>query len=76
MCVEEVFGYGHLPCDFIKEYNIDIEKLAREHDWKIEIGVLTVSFHLGTSRTLLVFGQKPDKKEMRRLVKELKTAKK
>jgi hypothetical protein len=75
VCVDEVFGYGHLTKDFIDQNHIDIDKLAKEHNWKLDIGVLTVSFYLHRG-SLLIFGQKPEKKIFKRLVKEAKQAKK
>lgn len=75
LCVETVFGYGSLDRSFVEDQKLDVQALAKEKGWHCEEGSLNFGFWRGGNAVTLKFGEKPDKKQLKRLVKEAKARK-
>lgn len=71
--VDHLFGYGALDRTYIEDESIDIQKVARDFGWSVEMGTCAAYFTTGTKATL-EFGKRPDKKEMREMVKQAKSS--
>lgn len=66
------FGYCHLAKQTIDDYKIDVHEIAKLLECDLIDGMLCVSFHRGKPLTALEFGNAPDDKTMKRMIKEAK----
>lgn len=66
------FGYAHLTKQFLEDFKIDPAPIAEFLGCFLIDGILSVSFHAGKTVTNLEFGNAPDDKTMKRMIKEAK----
>lgn len=69
--VNHVFGYGWLSLTTIEDLKITPAQLAKDNDWHFTVGSIGAGFFLDASLNLR-FGERPDKKHMRQIIKEQK----
>ena len=66
------YGYTHIGRQFISDFQIDFVEIANILGWEYQIGTLVVSLRVGKAPSVLSFGNRPEPKEMRRMVREAK----
>lgn len=72
LSIDEIFGHSSLDLDVYRTHQAAIDAEAKEKGWEIEVGRFSVAFFRGKDRPKLVFGERPDKKTMKVMVKENK----
>lgn len=68
--MEEKFGYGSLYWTIVNDNRDRIIEYAKEKGWLITEGLMNWAFWPGKVTSALTFGEKPDKKAIRRMIKE------
>jgi hypothetical protein len=76
IAVTEVFGYAHITRTEADELGIDVRALVNENNWTLVEGTLVYGILYEKSRADLEFGQKPDRKTLRKMIKEQKNVSK
>lgn len=71
--VTKIFGYGSLSRSIVDDNKLDPHKIAAEMGCIAVEGTLQWGFLPSKITPKLQFGEKPDKKTMRKMVKEEKT---
>jgi hypothetical protein len=66
------YGYTHISRQFVEDFSVDFEAIAKVLNWTFEVGTLCISFRNGKAPSVLAFGHRPEKKELRRMIKESK----
>jgi hypothetical protein len=74
LSIEQFFGYASISKSIVDDRKIDVHKIAKELKCIAVEGVLEWGFVKGFEPLKLTFGEKLDKKEIKRLTKELKNA--
>lgn len=72
ICVEDVFGYASLEIDFYLKYQAKIDAIVNDKGWRVVKGKLGVGILPDKDIVKLEFGDKPDKKTMKKMMKERK----
>jgi len=75
LCVDTVFGYASVSVDWIADHGFDWRALARDRGWDLHKGTCNITFLRNKKGSGLVFGDKPDKKAMREMIKQEKLKK-
>lgn len=73
LCVEQVFDTCSLDWRVFEKRKDAIETLVNEKGWRIEIHTLNTAIFKDKIGLKLVFGEKPDKKQIREIMKAKKT---
>jgi hypothetical protein len=73
-CVNHHFGYGSLDVDFVAANRDACIAAVRRNKWFCVKGSLGISFSRERPQLHLEFGNKLEKQEVKRLVKEIKKA--
>lgn len=71
--VTKIFGYGSLSRTIVDDNKLDVHKIAAEMGCVAIEGTLVWGFTPTKIVPTLQFGERPDKKTMRKMVKEEKT---
>lgn len=66
------FGYSWVPIDEFMAHRVDIETFVNENGWRVVVGTLGAGILEGEKPIVLKFGEKPDRKTIKRIIKETK----
>lgn len=67
-----IFGHCSLGIDWVKRHSFNSVAFAKKKGWYFSPGLMGHYFRSSGAISDLAFGHRPNKKEMRRMIKETK----